>query len=120
MVVLDYYQMDNLFQEVKQAACGRQACSVIIIVANEVDAMASAKILTQLLRSENVAYKLRPVANFSHIASIVEEFTTSEIKTVFMINCGAVRDIELVLIDNCHRFTTFQSSFTWSREEISE
>ena len=90
MVVFDYHEMDTLFQEVKQAACGRQACSVMIIVANEVDAMASAKILTHLLRSENVAYKLRPVANFTHIMDIVDEFTASDIKTVFMVNCGAV------------------------------
>lgn len=82
-----------VYNDIKQAACGRQACSVMIIVANEVDAMASTKILTQLLRADNVAYKIRPVANFSHVKESVEEFSAMDIKTVFLINCGAVMNI---------------------------
>lgn len=82
--------MYDVYGDVKKAACGRQACSVMIIVANEVDAMASAKILTQLLRSDNVAYKIRPVANFSHVLQSAQEFSSMDIKTVFLINCGAV------------------------------
>ena len=82
--------MHTVYEEVRQAACGRQACSVMIIVANEVDAMASAKILTHVLRSDNVAYKIRPVANFSHVLESAREFSSMDIKTVFLINCGSV------------------------------
>lgn len=52
--------------------------------------MASARILTKLFRSDNITYKIRPVANFSHIQETVSEFTDIDIKTIFMINCGAV------------------------------
>lgn len=55
--------------------------------------MASAKILTQLLRTDNIAYKIRPVANFSNISQAFEEIDIMDIKTIFMINCGAVGKI---------------------------
>lgn len=82
--------MYTVYNDVKQAACGKQVCSVMIIVANEVDAMASTKILTQLLRADNVAYKIRPVANFTHVLQSAQEFLSMDIRTVFLINCGAV------------------------------
>ena len=59
---------------------------------NKVDAMAAAKLFTQILRSDNVAYKIRPVANFTHVRQCVKEFIAMEIKSVVMINCGAVRE----------------------------
>ena len=90
MVVIDYTNLDSIYEEMKQSSCGRQACSVMLIVANEVDAMASARILTQLLRSDGIAYKLRPIANFSHVLQTIDEFKSMDIKTVFMINCGSV------------------------------
>jgi hypothetical protein len=90
MVVVDYENMHLIYEEIKLSACGRQACSVMILVANEVDAMASSRILTHLLRTDSVAYKLRPIANFGHVLQSVEEFRLMDIKTVFMINCGAV------------------------------
>lgn len=90
MVVVDYENMHVVYEEMRQAVCGRQACSVMILVANEVDAMASSKILTHLLRNDSIAYKLRPIANFGHVLQTIEEFRLMDIKIVFMINCGAV------------------------------
>jgi hypothetical protein len=48
MVRLTYTEVVNVYYEVKRAACGRTACSVMIMVAYEVDAMASCKMLTQV------------------------------------------------------------------------
>jgi hypothetical protein len=53
--------------------------------------MAATKILTHLLRQDNIAYKIRPVATLSHLRDAAAEFGVLGIKTVFMINCGAVR-----------------------------
>lgn len=36
MVLHDYDNMEDVYEEVKQAACGRQACSVMLLVATEV------------------------------------------------------------------------------------
>ncbi len=59
--------------------------------------MASARILTQLLRSDNIAYKIRPVSNFTHVLQAADEFNSMDIKTVFLLNCGAVINIYLNL-----------------------
>lgn len=53
--------------------------------------MASCKMLTQLLRSDNIAYTLRPVLNFDEVIHNFHSFITEDIKSIFMINCGAVR-----------------------------
>ena len=52
--------------------------------------MASCRMLTQLLRVDSIAYALRPVSNFEQVIEYYQSFVTSEIKTVIMINCGAV------------------------------
>ena len=52
--------------------------------------MAAAKLFTHVLRSDNIAYKIRPVANFGHVSQSVKEFAAMEIKSVILINCGAV------------------------------
>ena len=90
MVRLAYTNIADSYMEVKQAACGRQACSVMIMVAHEVDAMSSCKMLTQLLRSDNIAYTIRPVLNLEEVIHNYESFMTADIKSIFMINCGAV------------------------------
>lgn len=90
MVRFNYTNIADSYLEVKQAACGRQACSVMIMVAHEVDAMSSCKMLTQLLRSDNIAYTIRPVLNFDEVIHNYQSFMTDDIKSIFMINCGAV------------------------------
>ena len=105
MVRLSYQSgIQTCYQEVKQSACGRQACTVMIFVAYELDAMASARMLTQLLRSDHIAYSLRPVLNSQDIQYNYKSFVTSDIKTIFMINCGAVRVNDIIIyhisIDN--------------------
>lgn len=92
MVRVDYEDIQGRYEEVKKKACGRKACSVMILVASEVDAMASARMLTQMLRSDNIAYNLRPVSNYAQIEAVRSTLISdSDIKAVFMINCGAVR-----------------------------
>jgi len=50
--------------------------------------MASARMLTQLLRADNIAYALRPVSSYTQIMRCYERFMTEDIRSVFMINCG--------------------------------
>ena len=82
--------------------------------------MASARLLTKLFRSDNIAYKIRPVSNFSHIEEIVPEVTATDIKTVVMINCGAVRFLRCHMnntppyITYFYRYIMFQTSSVWN------
>ena len=58
----------------------------------QVDAIAATRMLTQRLRTDNIAYAVKPVSNFAHVLNNYRNYITSDIKTVFMINCGAVCD----------------------------
>eukprot|EP00606_Chrysophyceae_sp_TOSAG23-5_P001057 GSChrysophyteH2.ASY1.ANO1.524.1 assembled CDS len=89
MVRTSYADIESSYENVKRSACGRKACSVMILVASEVDAMAAARMLAQQLRADNITYTLRPVANFSQVLLNRQAFLTEQIKTLFMINCGA-------------------------------
>ena len=51
--------------------------------------------LTQLLRSDNIAYTIRPVLNCDEVVHTYNTFVTEDIKSIFMINCGAVCDLYL-------------------------
>ena len=117
MVLLSYQDSDgvrDLYRDVMDASCGRQACSVAILAAHEVDAIASCRMLTTLLKRDNITYSLRPVANYSQVKSCLTEIISSDIKIVFLINCGAVyniskllgesSDIRCIILDN-HRPT---------------
>ena len=74
--------------------------------------MASCRMLTQLLRIDNIAYALRPVSNFDQVFENYEAFMTSEIKTVILINCGAVSLIP------AFNGTTNHSIFVYFRREF--
>ena len=52
--------------------------------------MAATRMLTQLLRIDNIAYVVRPVTNFSQVLQNFRSYVTTEIKTIILINCGAV------------------------------
>lgn len=93
MVRLSYQDIDATYEQIKRSACGRQACSVMVLVANEVDAMAATRMLTQLLRIDNIAYAVRPVTNFSQVMQNYRKYVTPEIKTIILVNCGAMHNI---------------------------
>ena len=81
MVRVSYDDL-SVYDSIKERAIGRKACSVMILVSTEVDAMASARMLTQLLRQDNIAYTLRPVANYTQVEKNRNAYVTSDIKTI--------------------------------------
>ena len=85
---------EEVFDLVKQSAYGHQACTVMILVAHEVDAMSACKMLTRMLMFDNVAYTVRSVANEAQIRESLKAIGDGEsIKTVFMVNCGATMNL---------------------------
>lgn len=53
--------------------------------------MSSARMLTQLFRMESIAYVMRPVSTIYHVKQVYEYCLTSDIKSIILFNCGAVR-----------------------------
>ena len=64
----------------------------MILVGNDVDAIASCRMLTAVLRDGNIAYTIRPVLNITQVEHIYHSLT-SDIKVIIMLNCGATHDI---------------------------
>lgn len=87
---IHYNNFDEQYRYIQETACGRQACTVLIMVAFDVDAMAATRMLTQLLRSDHITYMIRPVVNFDEVKATYKTSMTADIKTIFMVNCGAV------------------------------
>jgi cell division control protein 45 len=93
MVLYSFLNRDGIssvYDTVKESSSGRQACSVMILVAYEVDALAATRILTSVLKTDSIPYTIRGVANFTQLQQSVDEILKSDIKTIFMVNCGAV------------------------------
>eukprot|EP01035_Chromulina_nebulosa_P018949 gene18949-24757_t len=110
---VSYQDIDEAYEDIVRVSSGRQACSVMIMVANEVDAMASTRMLAQLFRSDNIAYVIRPVSNITQVKQVFDFCLTSDIKIVILMNCGAIynipklfdlegKDIRVLILDN-HR-----------------
>eukprot|EP01040_Poterioochromonas_malhamensis_P020538 gene20538-24542_t len=96
MVRYNYSEFEEQYKEIIKVAAGRKACTVLILVAFDVDAMASARMLTQQLRRDDITYERVSVMNFDEVKAVVKGSLANEdhdIKTVFLINCGAIYDI---------------------------
>jgi hypothetical protein len=85
--------------------------SVLILPAAEPDGICSSHILTSILKLEGIAYTLQPVHAYSDLQTAIETLRPS-VRTVVMLNCGAVvnlveflaniADTVLIVIDS-HR-----------------
>lgn len=67
---------------------------IIIFVANDADAVCAARILTGLLKSDNVQFILVPVLSFSQLDSEFEALKAKEnVRSLVFINCAAQVDL---------------------------
>ncbi|CAM9438816.1 unnamed protein product [Ascophyllum nodosum] len=95
-MLLDQRKLDFAYEQIVQdAAKARGACTVIIFVAPNCDAMCACRILSYMLRADAVSYKIKPVAGYGDIAAANEELLkgNSDLRSVVMINCGAICDV---------------------------
>lgn len=68
--------------------------SIVIFVANDIDALCAAKILTALLKSDNIQYILIPVLSFTQLENEFESLKKKEnIKSLIFLNCAAQLDL---------------------------
>ncbi|KAJ1678097.1 DNA replication initiation factor cdc45, partial [Spiromyces aspiralis] len=113
MVCLDVDNYENAYKRIlggaaKAAQEGAGACTVLMLVADDPDAICAARILAWLLKQDNIAYKTVPIANYDDISRINEEtiekstevcplsivpapgsVSVCALKTVVMLNCGS-------------------------------
>lgn len=88
--------------------------------------MSATKILTQILRSDNIPYSIVPVNNLMHIRKAFEKSLAGDVSTIFLINCGAVSDLfwlifcVLFCFSFLSRSTTSQRFSIWKKVAMFE
>ena len=67
-------------------------CTVLILVAQDVDPLCGLEILCSMLRSDMIGFSLVPVNGYEDIQRIGQERLgpNSEVRSIIMINCGAI------------------------------
>ncbi|KUF80487.1 Cell division control protein 45 [Phytophthora nicotianae] len=82
------------------------SCSVLILVALDVDALCAAEILTRLLRADMLSYSLLAVRGYEDVLQARETRIRGadgtlrgggELRSVIMLNCGAIVDVAKLL-----------------------
>ncbi|KAJ8608502.1 hypothetical protein CTAYLR_005754 [Chrysophaeum taylorii] len=91
-------KFDSVYAMVKEAAaeCAGTACSVLIFVAPDCDAVCACRILTFLLRGDNVQYKVHPVSGYGDVDE-ASAGLAEDVRTIVMLNCGARNDLAALL-----------------------
>eukprot|EP00904_Undaria_pinnatifida_P002618 jgi/Undpi1/12357/HiC_scaffold_5.g02029.m1 len=95
-MLLDQRRLDFAYEQIIQdAAKSRGASTVMIFVAPNCDAMCACRILSYMLRADAVSYKIKPVSGYGDIAAANEELIkdNEDIRSLVMINCGAICDV---------------------------
>ncbi|CAM9308546.1 unnamed protein product, partial [Hapterophycus canaliculatus] len=95
-MLLDQRRLDFAYEQIVQdAAKARGACTVLVFVAPNCDAMCACRIFSYMLRADAVAYKIKPVAGYGDIAAANEDLIkgNDDIRSVVMINCGAICNV---------------------------
>lgn len=73
-MLLDQARLEFAYEQIVQdAAKTRGACSVLLFVAPNCDAMCACRILSYMLRADAVSYKIKPVAGYGDIAAANED-----------------------------------------------
>lgn len=72
---------------------------MLVLVAADVDGLCACRILTHMLRTDNVAYSLVPVSGYSHASALLRALSESnnDIRSVVLINCGAIVNVTNLL-----------------------
>ncbi|CAM9217747.1 unnamed protein product [Sphacelaria rigidula] len=95
-MLLDQARLDFAYEQIVQdAAKARGACTVMVFVAPNCDAMCACRILSYMLRADAVSYKIKPVSGYGDIAAANEDLIrgNEDIRSVVMINCGAICNV---------------------------
>lgn len=97
-VTVDWNGGSNAFQNVLaqiKAAAGGASCSVLLVVACDVDALCAAAVLASILAADCIAYKIEPVRSLEDVLRIGSLSTGDGggVRHVFFVGCGASLDI---------------------------
>lgn len=95
-MLIPVHNLKHLYQHILKTALEQdgQGCTIYIFVSNDTDSVVSLKILTTLLKSDEVQYVAIPVFSNSHIQRELEKLADAKyLRTLIFINCGGYIDM---------------------------
>lgn len=97
MVRVYYENIEASYEYIKQIATGK-ASTVLILTANELDGIASTRMLAQLLKNDNIYFSIQMVDSIQKLQLVYARYSsTNEERIVIMMNCGATLNIPKLL-----------------------
>ena len=97
MVVIGRERFEDVYETLKEGAVeSLGTCSVVLFVAADVDALCTCRMITSLLKEDNVVFKVCPVSGYTEAAGAAQGLDDG-VRTIFMINCGAMANIREVV-----------------------
>jgi len=94
MVLLNRDRYDEAYAKLKQSSLSG-GCTVLILVAADCDALCACRILTYLLRSDQICYKIKPVYSYNDVRAANDTLVreNDELRSIVMLNCGGIKDL---------------------------
>ncbi|KAF1336570.1 Cell division control protein 45, partial [Globisporangium splendens] len=103
-------EFHTAYGQIKHDGIKSGGCSVLILVAMDVDALCACEILTSLFKADFLSYSLLAVRGYDDILRVREarirdeegNVKQSELRSVVMINCGAIVNVMELLALPAH------------------
>ncbi|BGP49703.1 DNA replication initiation factor cdc45 [Rhodotorula kratochvilovae] len=81
------------YQQILARARGSPACTTYLFVAPDVDALCAARLLSALLKTDDVAHQTVPVGSWAQLAEEAEQLRDEDIRNLILIGLGATADL---------------------------
>ncbi|KAJ1534589.1 hypothetical protein HK096_003707 [Nowakowskiella sp. JEL0078] len=104
MVVVSKDLFRDVYISIKGSALPPGSSTVLIFVANDLDALCSCKLLSSLLKSDSIAHEIVPISGFRELSeknsTLIEE--NEQLRSLIFLNCGGMVDLSeyLTLTEN--------------------
>ncbi|KAK4050288.1 DNA replication initiation factor cdc45 [Microbotryomycetes sp. JL201] len=86
-------QYPTAYQSIVSRARGCTSATTFVLVAPDVDALCAARLLTSLLKNDDVLYTLIPVGSWSQLEQIKLRLEREDVRSLVLINLGALVDL---------------------------
>merc|ERR1712166_1437786 len=104
----------EVYDRVKSGSASGSS-TVVLFVAQDVDSICTCRVLEALFKCDAILFSVVPVTGYQELEVEYQEYVekSDEVRTVFMINCGAIHDLQVafggirenisIFVIDCHR-----------------
>ncbi|CAN3372596.1 cell division control protein 45 [Diutina rugosa] len=106
------------FREIQRRSISNSTCKLVMFVSClDIDAICTARILSQLLRKELIQYQLIPVVGYNDLKVHYQDMD-EEVSSIILIGCGSSIDLEAYLEINPEQYSMDNNDWNdhWRQE----